>query len=72
MLRGLGKMLAFEGLVAGALFAFGRFAPDAKAELVGAAKERLREASPELAEQLEQAEQLEREGIAQLSRDAAP
>jgi hypothetical protein len=63
---GFGKMVAFEGVAALALFAFGRLAPALKAEATASVKATIAEASPELAEQLEQAEQLEAQTIGQL------
>lgn len=54
MLRVLGRMLAFEGLCAAALFALGKVAPELKQTAEDAAKARLRETNPEVAEQLEQ------------------
>jgi len=63
----LGKMVAFEGLAALALFAFGKLAPKAKQRATDAAKASIAEASPELAQQIDQAEDLERQGLAQFS-----
>jgi len=60
-------MLALEGFAAFALFAFGRLAPALKAEATASVKATIAKASPELAEQLEQAEQLEGQALAQLT-----
>ena len=60
-------MVAFEGVAALALFAFGRLAPALKAEATASVKATIAEASPELAEQIEQAEQLEGQALAQLT-----
>ncbi len=57
-MNGLGKMVAFEGVMALALYAFGKLAPETKARATARAKATIAQASPELAEQIEQAEQL--------------
>lgn len=62
-----GKMLAFEGVGALALFVVGRLAPEAKARATAAAKAKIAEVSPEFAQQLEQAEQLESQALGQLT-----
>lgn len=62
-----GKMLAFEGIGAVALFLFGRLAPESKAHATAAAKAQIAAVSPELAEQIEQAEQIEAQALAQLT-----
>lgn len=66
IVRHLGTMMAFEGVAALALFAFGRLAPAAKAEVTTSLKATIADASPELAEQLGQAEQFEGQVLAQL------
>lgn len=60
------KMLALEGTGALALFVLGKLAPEAKARAAAAAKAKLAEISPEFAAQVEQAEQLEAQGLQQL------
>lgn len=56
-----GKMVAFEGVAAFTLFAFGKLAPALKARATAAITTTIAEASPELAEQIggsdEQADQ---------------
>lgn len=59
-------MLAFESAGLVALFVLGKVAPEAKARATAAAKAKLAEVNPELAEQLEHGEQLEAQAIAQL------
>ena len=60
-------MVAFEGVTALALFAFGKLAPALKAEATASIKATIAETSPELAEQIGQAERLEAQAISQLT-----
>lgn len=55
----IGKALAFEACFAGGLWLLGKLAPKVKQQLEQAAKDQLREANPELADQLEQLHQVQ-------------
>ena len=59
MIRALGKMLMLEGLFAGALVLLGKAAPELKQQAEQAAKAKLQEVNPELAEQLEQLQEVQ-------------
>lgn len=56
----LGKMLAFEACFAGGLWLLGKAAPELKQQAEDAAKSQLQNINPELADQLEQLQQVQR------------
>lgn len=60
-------MIAFEGVAALALLTFGRFAPGAKAEATASLKDLIATASPELAQRIVEAEQLQANALSQFT-----
>lgn len=55
----IGKALAFEACCAGGLWLLGKLVPEVKQQLEQAAKDQLRDANPELADQLDQLQQVQ-------------